>query len=164
MPRSLAGRRRARRRRGDPARTRRNARPRARSHTTGTHGSVSVRVFQGFGGDHGGRPVPHSVHRHQGPGVRRRPCGQFRAVPLPRTPPRLRHQRLRRNRPGSVGMGREAPGRQRRNLRTRTRLFRKGAQSGDARSREMLPGSHARFRAHGIDGRMVRPHGRRKPL
>ena len=55
----------------------------------------------------------HPEQRAHRPGQRRRPHLELRAVRFPRADPRLRRQRLRRDPPGTVRVGRQADGRER---------------------------------------------------
>ena len=79
--------------------------------------------------------------------VRGRAPVELRGVRLAGAEPRLRHQRLRRDGAGPVGVGREAAGGELRDRRTRERLLREGAARGCARHRPLLPGGDDRLRA-----------------
>ena len=111
MPRRVAGARKARRRDRHLGKAGRNARARACPHPSRAHGRLCVRILPRNRRHHGARPGADSLVGHPRAGMRRCARGELRAVPLPRTSSRLRHQRLRRNLPRAVGMGRQAIGR-----------------------------------------------------
>ena len=118
--------------RGTPARARpgrpaRGAgrRPGSRSwcrSATGACSSSPFTFYRGRRAAHGGRPGRRRPTRAHGPAVRRRAPLELR--PLRRRPsaPRLRHQRLRRDAPRAVGVGRQAPRGQLRDRGARPRL------------------------------------------
>ena len=78
----------------------------------GAHGLVAVRLLPGRGGHDDVRPGVDAPERHLGPAVRRRPLPQLRLLRLAHRPGRVRHQRLRRDGHGPVGVGPQAPRRQ----------------------------------------------------
>ena len=87
---------------------------------------------------------------------------QLRSLRLARAPPLLRRQRLRRDRAGPMGVGREAPGGQSGDRRSRQRVPGEGAKEHRASGGALLPRGDARVRAN-VDARgLVRAprHGR----
>ena len=68
----------------------------------------------GFGGGDGGRSGADPRDGPDGSGLRRHACRQFRCLRIGRAQPRVRDQRFRRDTAGSLGVGPQAPGRQRR--------------------------------------------------
>ena len=85
------------------------------------HGRLAVRVLPGRGRRDRRRPGRRPEHRPEGAAVRRRPPGQLRRLRLARALDGVRHQRLRRDPPGSVRVGPQAPGRQHRDRRPQSR-------------------------------------------
>ena len=97
-----------------------------------------------------------------GPAVRGRPPLELRGVRLPRAPPLLRRQRLRRDGARALGMGRQAPGRQPGGGRPRERSVDQGTGAGGPQGHPHLPRDHAHA-GQGLGARrLVRPprHGR----
>ena len=83
---------------------------------------LAVRVLPRRGVDHGGRPGRRLPVRGQRPALRRRAPVELRRVRLARAAADVRHQRLRRNAPRPVGVGREAARGELRGPRPRPRL------------------------------------------
>ena len=90
--------------------------PRPRAAAPRAHARLPVHLLPRRGRDHGGRSGHARRTRAPGPGVRRRAPLQLRGVRGSRSGTHLRHQRLRRDQPGTVRVGRQAA---RRELRDR---------------------------------------------
>ena len=101
----------------------------------------------GFGGGDGGRPGAHPGDGPDGPGLRRHARGQLRRLRLGRAQPRVRDQRFRRNPAGSLGVGPQTPGRQRRRGRPLPGRGQGPVRGGGPRRGQELPQAHARVRA-----------------
>ena len=82
-------------------------------------------------GRDGQRPRRDASLGHQRAGLRRRPHLELRRVRRPRPPADLRAERLRRDAPRTLGVGRQAARRQRRDRRARRRA-RAGAVAGSS--------------------------------
>ena len=82
------------------------------------------------------------------PDLRRRPPVELRGVRLGRATADLRHERLRRDAPRSVGVGREAARREPRDRRARQRLGRRDAIEDRAGGRARVPRDHDQGRRH----------------
>ena len=108
---------------------------------------LPVRFLPRRGADHGGGSGAYAVVGSARAVVRRRAPVQLRRVRLARAEPRLRHQRLRRDGAGAVGVGREAAGGELRDRRTRDRVLGEGTACGRARHRSRLQGGDERLRA-----------------
>ena len=134
---------------------------------------VAVRVLPGRGGGHGRRPrgdVELGDHR---PGLRGCPPGQLRRLRGAGPAADLRHQRLRRDAPGALGMGRQAPRREPRGRDARPRVRAQAASAhrpvrGDGVPRADAPAGGdgeprglVRARRPGAAARPVRRRGRR---
>ena len=120
---------------------------------------LGVYVLPRSGGDHGGRPGREPDLRPPRPGVRRRAPLQLRCLRVAEPRPRLRHQRLRRDASGTLGVGLEAPRRKLRDRRPRPRL-RALAATGDRphrRTRVPRPAPPAR---RDVESRRLVPAGR----
>ena len=78
---------------------------------------------------YGGRPGRRAADRPRRPALRRRAPVELRRVRRARPPARLQRQRLRRDAPGPVRVGRQAPRRELRGGRPRPRLRRGAAAS-----------------------------------
>ena len=104
-------------------------------------GGVAVRVLPRRGAAHGRRPVAHPELGPARPAVRRRPPEQLRCVRHAGAPARVRHQRLRRDPPRALRVGRQAAGREPGGRRPDERLHR--ARSG-AESSSRPPPATAR--------------------
>ena len=141
----------------------RDACPGARAGALRAHGRVAVRVLPRRRRDHGDGPVDHAGHRAHGAGVRRRPRRQLRHVRHARAQHRVRHQRLRRDRPRPVGVGRQAARHEPARRRPRTRLRERSARRGRARRRARVPRVRRPVRADAHPRRLVRPHHGRRP-
>ena len=117
----------ARRGPAGPGRTARRAGrepgPRARPHPPRAHAGLAVHVLPRRRVHHGGGPRPDAGLRLRGAAVRRRAPAELRPVRVARAADAVRHQRLRRDAPRPVGVGREAPGGELRGRRPRPRLL-----------------------------------------
>ena len=71
---------------------------------------IAIRVLPRRGADHGVRLGFQPAHRTHRAAVWRRACVELRPVRVARAKPGLRHQRLRRDTAGPVGVGRQAAG------------------------------------------------------
>ena len=100
---------------------------------------VAVHVLPGRGADHGGRSGRHAPFGDHDPAVRRRSPDELRGVRLAGAAAGVRHQRLRRDLPGAVGVGRQAARRQLRDRRARQRLHDQGTQEGPVDPARRLP-------------------------
>ena len=87
-------------------------RPKDRTHADPlrTHAAIAVHVLPRFCQCHGVRSVDGAGYRRPRPGLRRLPSAQLRRIRHARTEHRLRHQRLRRDLAGALGMGRQTAG------------------------------------------------------
>ena len=93
------------------ARSGSHARPGARAPSSRADARVAVHLLPRGGGDHGCRPGDGAELGAAGAGVWRRPPRQLRRLRGTRSLDGLRHERLRRDRPRPVRMGRQAAGR-----------------------------------------------------
>ena len=93
---------------------------RARPHPLRAHARLSRHVLPRRRPADGLRPLRLAGDRLRRPAVRRRAPDELRPVPVARAPARLRHQRLRRDPAGAVGVGRQAAGGQLRDRRRAT--------------------------------------------
>ncbi len=132
----------------------------ARPDPVRTDARVAVLVLPRRGADHGGRPRPDPEIGGHRAAVRRCPPLELRPVRLRRAQAALRRQRLRRDAAGPVGVGRQAPGRELRRARTRSRVLGEGPAVGRARGRARLPGAHAPRRRDAHARLVVRPSRR----
>ena len=82
-------------------------------HPLRAHAGVPVHLLPGCSAHHGLRPGHHPSVRPEGPGLRGCPPVQLRPVRLARAGHDVRRQRLRRDPSRALGVGRQAPGRQR---------------------------------------------------
>ena len=124
---------------GRPARAPgQDARPRARADPLRADARLAVHVLPRRGADHGQRPRGDAALGSDGAVLRRRAPVELRRVRLARAPAGVRHQRLRRDAPRAVGVGRQAPGGEHADRRARQRLHRSRTRSGSCstRSRE----------------------------
>ena len=118
---------------------------RARPDPLRTDARVAVRVLPRRGARHGRGPGGDATLGHQRPALRRRPSVELRPLRLPRAPDPVRHQRLRRDASRPVGMGCEAPRRERRGARPRARLLPlRPARHGHGRRARVPAGDAAR--------------------
>ena len=108
---------------------------------------LGVRLLPGRGRADGLGSGPHADHRHPGAVLRRRAPAQLRHVRRAGPAPGLRRQRLRRDAPGAVRLGRQAAGGQHRRRRPRQRLQRQGSPPGRAALRQLLPRADGALRA-----------------
>ena len=83
---------------------------------------------------------PHRVHRAA---LRRRAPVELRHVRFPRAPPAVRHQRLRRDAPRTVGVGRQASGREPRGPAAGTWRSRPPTGETSSCGRAGVPGNNA---------------------
>ena len=110
----------------------------------------------------GRRPSGGSPHRTDGSAVRRCPPVELRDLRRPGPPTRVQPQRLRRDPPWPVRVGRQAAGGQLRRRGTRSRFRRDPARGHQPRGGGVVPGSHARLGWDAEAGRLVRTVGRRR--
>ena len=94
------------------------------AHPLRAHARLARHLLPGRRAAHGVGPGRDARLRAHGPAVRRRPPHELRPLPVARAKPRLRHQRLRRDAAGAVGVGRQAPRRELRDRGARPRLRR----------------------------------------
>ncbi len=118
--------------------------PRARSDPPRPDARFAVHVLSRRRADHGVRSGRHPAIRDRRPALRRRAPLELRRVRLARAADDVRHQRLRRDAPRTVGVGRQAPGGELRGRGSRARVLR-GRPARGRRSRrvERLPAGHA---------------------
>ena len=113
---------------------------------------LAVHLLPGRRADHGGRSGGDPSVRGHRAVVRRRAPVELRPVRLARAADAVRHQRLRRDPPRPVGMGRQAPRGQLRDHGTRPRLhLRRPPRHRHGRGRG-VPGPHAPGRRDGNPG------------
>ena len=134
---------------------------RAGAHPLRPDAGVAVHLLPRRGADHGRRSGRHAPLGDHHAGLWRRPPDELRRVRVAGTPPGVRHQRLRRDLPGPVGVGRQAAGGQLRHRRARQRVLDQGAHQGAPRPARRVPLGHARVRRHDQPRRVVLPHRRR---
>ena len=115
-----------------------------------------VRVLPRCGLPHGRGPRLHAALGDQRPGLRRRASVELRPVRVPRARAVVRHQRLRRDPPRSVGVGREAPRGEPRRRRAEQRVLRRRARRGDHGLGRRVPDGHAGVRGDAQPRRLVR--------
>ena len=104
-----------------------------------------------------------STHAALGPhraALRGRPPLQLRRVRVARAPARLRLQRLRRDAPGALGVGHQAPGGERRDRRPQQGPLQVGADRCDRGAGSDVPGVDAPDGDHVEPGGLVLPRGR----
>src|SRR5450830_1408224 len=94
---------------GDAAEGEPRASPRTPAHQVGKDGGLSLRLLSRRRAGHGARSRPVAGDRRARPDVRRCARAQSRRLRRAGRPPRLRHQRLRRNDARALGVGRQAP-------------------------------------------------------
>ena len=99
-----------------------DARARARADPLRPHARLAVHVLSRRRADHGQRPRRDAALGASGAVLRRRAPLELRRVRLARAAARVRHQRLRRDAPRAVGVGRQAPGREHADRRAQQRL------------------------------------------
>ena len=125
-------------------------------------GRLRLRVLSRCAGGHGLRSVDDPAQRHHRPGQRRRPPVQLRPVRLARANARVRRERLRRDDPRPMGMGRQAPCRERRDRQPNQRLQPLGGTRGRDGDRPRLPRADGRLRRDAPARHLVRPDDRRR--
>ena len=103
-----------------------HARPRARPDPLRADAGLAVHVLPRRGQDHGPRPRGNAALGSDRPVLRGRPPVELRRVRIARAQARVRHQRLRRDASRTLGVGRQAPGREHDHRRARQRLRRQG--------------------------------------
>ena len=101
--------------------------PRAGPHPLRPDAGLAVHLLPRGRSHHGLGPVHHPPVGPERPGLRRCPPEQLRGVRLGRAEPGVRRQRLRRDPARTLGVGREAPGRQPGHRRPRPGVLRQGA-------------------------------------
>ena len=99
------------------------------------HDGLAVHVLPRRRAADGRGPRPHAEQRADRAAVRRRAPVELRSLRQRRAPPRVRHQRLRRDASGPFRVGCQAPRREHRDRRTLPRLHRRGAPGDQARRR-----------------------------
>ena len=136
---------------------------RAASPAPRAHGPLPVHLLPRLGARHGLRPGLHSGCRDPRPVLRGRPPVQLRRVRHAGAPGHLRHQRSRRDAPGPVGVGRQAPrGELRRGLpRQRPERRRRERRGHDLRPH--LPRVHGRVQPDEDAGAVVLRAGGGRP-
>ena len=127
------------------------------------HDAVALHLLSRLGRDHGGRPGVNAGLRDSRTGLRRRPFVELRRLRHARAPHHLRHQRFRRDPAGALGVGSQAPGRQRGRRRPPDPPARKRRGAGGARHRVQLPRAHVRLCIDAGARGLVR-HDRRRSL
>ena len=106
---------------------------------------LAVHVLSRGGADHGPRPRRDAAVGADGAVLRRCAPVELRGVRLAGAAAGVRRQRLRRDAPGSVGVGRQAAGREHVDRGARQRLSRQGP--GADRARHGRPRTARRWRA-----------------
>ena len=100
----------------------------------------AVHLLSRGGGDHGGGPRRDPAVWPRCPALRRRPSLQLRRLRCSGPAADLRHQRLRRDPPRTVRMGREAACRELRGRRPRSRFQEAGEPRGGDHGGPGIPG------------------------
>ena len=130
----------------------------ARADPPWAHAGVAVHLLPRGGAPDGRGPRHDAELGTDGADLRRRPPLQLRDVRFARAPPLLRRQRLRRDRAGPVGVGRQAAGGEPRGRRPRQRVRGTKERRRDrARGGPHLPRDDARARAAGRCSRSGTP-------
>ncbi len=124
-----------------------DARARAGADPLRAHAGLAVHVLPRRRDDHGRRPGGDAALGPARAVLRRRAPVELRRVRLARAPAGVRRQRLRRDAAGTVGVGRQAPGREHADRSARQRLPRQGPEPGGARHRRVLPHRDGTVRA-----------------
>ena len=140
---------------------RRRSCSRARPLALRPHARLPVHVLPRCRGDHGRGPGGNAQLRPMGSGVRRRAPLELRRVRLAGPRHGRGRQRLRRDPPRAVGMGRQAARRQLRDRRPRPRLRRRRANRDRAHLGAGLSRAHARAGGAQQSRRLVPPRGHR---
>ena len=120
------------------------------AHPLRPHARLARHLLPGRRAAHGVGPGRDARLRAHGPVVRRRAPHELRPLPVARAAAGLRHQRLRRDAPRAVGVGRQAPCGELRDRRARPRLRRTHAAVDRPAQRPRLP------RGDAGDGREAR--------
>ncbi len=132
--------------------------PRARAGQIRQDARLAVRVLPGCGLPHGRGPRLDAAIGDPRPGVRRRARVELRPVRVPRAGAAVRHQRLRRDPPRPVGVGREAPRGEPRRRRAEQRVLRCRARRGDHGLGRRVPDGDAGVRVDAQPRRLVLAH------
>lgn len=119
------------------------------------HDRVAVPLLPRGGRGHGRGPGAHAPLGAAGPAVRGRAHAELPAAGLAGAAADVRHQRLRRDPAGPLGVGRQAPGRQSGHRGPRERLLGGRARGGGACCRRRLPPPDARLRGDGQPAGLV---------
>ena len=127
----------------------------------GPHARIAVHLLPRRRGDHGRGPGGNAQLRPMGSGVRRRAPLELRRLRLAGPRHGRGRQRLRRDPPRAVGMGRQAARRQLRDRRPRPRLRRRRANRDRAHLGAGLSRAHARAGGAQQSRRLVPPRGHR---
>ena len=106
-------------------------------------------------------PLHHTRLGPAGAVLRRRPPVQLRRLRLPRAAAGVRHQRLRRDAPGPLGVGRQATRGEPHDRLPGQRLLARRRRPGGARMRSPVPPGDADLRGNGQPRRLVRTARRR---
>ena len=138
------------------------SRRRARPPALRPHARLRVHLLPRRRGDHGRRPRGDAELRALGSGVRRRSPLELRRLRVAGPQPGRRHQRLRRDPPRPMGMGRQAARRQLRDRGPGPRVHRQAATRGRARRDAGLSREHASPRRAQQSRRLV-PARQRRP-
>ena len=153
---------------GRPARPGRAARVAVRGPGAGARADppradarLPVHVLPRRGAAHGGRPGVDSAVRHQRAALRRCASVELRRVRISGAQAAVRHQRLRRDAPRSVGVGREASRREHGGCGPRPRIRRRRPARHRRGVRRPVPHPDARVRGDEHARRLVRPPRRR---
>ena len=129
---------------------------RARAHPPRADAGVAVRVLPGRGGRSWRRILRRHRHRAPGAGLRRRASRQLRWLRGAGSRPGVRHQRLRRDEPRAVRMGRQASGRELRDRGSAAGALAEGRHATLVLDRgPCVPGSDGTVRGDGEPRRVV---------
>ena len=142
----------------------RDARPRARSDPIRPNAGLAVYLLPRGGEDHGPRSRTDASLGAACPVLRRCAPVELRGVRLARTPARVRHQRLRRDAPRAMGVGRQASGGEHAGRRARQRLSNQGPGADRARhGRAIQDGDEGVRRHEGPRGLVLQARNRDRP-
>ena len=123
-------------------------------------GRLGLRVLPRSARGDGLRPVHRATERHRRPGERRRAPLELRLVRLARANPRVRLERLRRDPARAMGVGRQAPRRQRRHRLPDERVHPRRGADGDAGHRAGIPRADGSLLGDAPPRHLVRPDDR----
>ena len=139
-------------------------RSRPRSPTPRTDARVPLHLLPGGGDHHGRGPRGLAEHRAPGAGVRRRPPLELRRLRGTGPSHDVRRQRLRRDQPRTVRVGRQASGAELRDRGPLPILLDEGGPWNRRSGREVLPRGDDRLRQDDEPRRLVRTSRRREGL